>query len=65
MRIKREVGTDCRRSGTFGSLQPLLFDAVSDLRFGLALGEVTLDDRRVAFVHLDVALVVGLEVPQL
>ena len=63
--MRRKWGQIADDSGTFGSLQPLLFDAVSDLRFGLALGEVTLDDRRVAFVHLDVVLVVGLEVPQL
>ena len=52
-------------SGTFGRLQPLLLDAVADLSLGLALRQVALDHGRVALVHLDVLLVVGLEVTQL
>lgn len=50
---------------TFGRFQPLLFDAVADLSLGLALGEVALDDGRVALVHLDLLMVVRLEIPQL
>lgn len=53
------------RGQTFGCLQPFLLDTVADLRLRLALWEVTLDYGRVAFVHLDLLLVVGLEVTQL
>ena len=66
--IKREAGTDpneVRQLGTFGCFQPLLFDAVADLSLGLAFREVTFNNGRVAFVDLDLLLVVGLEVPQL
>lgn len=63
---KGRRGREAReRSGTFGCLQPLLLDAVADLGLGLALGEVALDDGRVALVHLDLLMVVGLEIPQL
>lgn len=70
MRIKREVGRDYgneskQLSSTFGCFQPLLLDAVADLGLGLAFGEVAFNDGRVAFVHLDLLLVIGLEVPQL
>lgn len=51
--------------GTFGCFQPLLFDAVADLSLGLAFREVALDDGRVALVHLDLLVVVRLEIPQL
>lgn len=50
---------------TFGCFQPLLFDAVADLSLGLAFGEVTLNNSRVAFVDLDLLLVIRLKVPQL
>jgi len=50
---------------TFGCFQPLLFDTVADLGLGLAFGEVTFNNRSVAFVHLDLMLVIGLKIPQL
>lgn len=50
---------------TFGCFQPFLFDAVADLSLGLAFGEVTFNNSRVAFIHFDLLLVIGLKVPQL
>lgn len=50
---------------TFGSLQPLLLDTVADLSLRVALRKVTLDDSGVPLVHLDLMLVVCLEIPQL
>lgn len=38
---------------TSGGLQPLVFDAVSDLGFGVALRKVTGDDRRVPLIHFN------------
>lgn len=77
MGISREVGrerervnimgdpNEMKQLGTFGCLQPLLFDTVADLSLGLAFGEVTFNNSRVAFIDLDLLLVIGLEVPQL
>lgn len=56
---------ELKQLSTFGCFQPLLLDTVADLRLGLALREVTLNNSRVAFVDLDLLLVVGLKVPQL
>lgn len=53
------------KRGTFGRFQPLLFDAVADLSLGLAFREVALNDGRVALIHLDLLMVVRLEIPQL
>lgn len=50
---------------TFGCFQPLLFDAVANLSLGLAFGEVTFNNSRVAFIHFDLLLVIGLKVPEL
>lgn len=38
---------------TSGGLQPLVFDAVSDLGFWVALRKVTGDDRRVPLIHFN------------
>lgn len=65
MGMERKAEEERGKIGTFGGFQPLLFDAVTDLSLGLALREVALDDGRVAFVHLDLLLVVRLEIPQL
>lgn len=75
MGMNREVGREAvdimgdademKQLSTFGCLQPLLFDAVADLSLGLAFGEVTFNNSRVAFIDLDLLLVVGLKVPQL
>lgn len=53
-----------KQLSTFGCFQPLLFDTVADLGLGLAFGKVTFNDSRVAFVDLDLLLVIGLKVPQ-
>lgn len=58
-------GDEMKQLCTFGRLQPLLLDAVADLSLGLAFGQVTFNDRRVALVHLNLLLVVWLEVTQL
>lgn len=71
MGIKREAGRDSElapmreQHATFGRLQPFLFDTVADLSLGLAFREVTFNNSRVAFIDLDLLLVIGLEVPQL
>lgn len=54
-----------KQIATFGCFQPFLFDAVADLSLGLAFGEVTFNNSRVAFIDFDLLLVIGLEVPQL
>ncbi len=56
---------EVKQLSTFGCFQPLLFDAVADLSLGLAFGEMTFNNGRVAFVDLDLLLVIGLKVPQL
>lgn len=62
---QKRRGSFWEKMGTFGCFQPLLLDAVADLSLGLALGEVALDDGRVALVHLDLLMVVRLKIPQL
>lgn len=49
---------------TFGCLQPLLFDAVADLSLGLAFREVTFNNSRVAFINLNLLLIIRLKIPQ-
>lgn len=47
---------------TSRGLQPLLFDAIPDLGFRVALGKVAGDDSRVALIHFDHVLHIQLEV---
>lgn len=54
-----------KQLSTFGCLQPLLFDTVADLSLRLAFREVTFNNSCVAFIDLDLLLIIGLKVPQL
>lgn len=68
MGIKAEAEkepNELKELSTFGCLQPLLFDAVADLSLGLAFGDVTFNNGRVAFVNLDLLLIIRLKVTQL
>lgn len=68
MGIQEEAEGDTNeleKLSTFGCLQPLLFDTVADLSLGLAFGEVTFNYSRVAFVDLDLLLIIRLKIPQL
>jgi len=47
---------------TSGGLQPLMLHAVADLGLGMAFGQVTGDDSRVAFIHLNHVRAIKLEI---
>lgn len=65
MGIRKEADPDeLKGLVTFGCLQPLLFDAVADLSLGLAFWEVAFDHSRVAFINLNLMLIIRLKIPQ-
>lgn len=67
MGIKKEADRDpneLKELNTFGCLQPLLFDAVAHLSLGLAFREVAFNNSRVAFINLNLLLIIRLKIPQ-